>query len=219
MFGAIAPRYDLLNRLLSVGRDTYWRKRTIKEIAKLEQGRILDVATGTGDMAFLLAAATPDKVSIVGMDFCREMLVKARNKAQINRKIDFLAAPCEMIPFKDCSFDALTIAFGVRNFDERANGLLEMYRVLKPEGKLVILEFSVPHNLIVRAFYYLYMRWVLPAMGGLLSRFSAYQYLPESVYQFPSREEFLENLADIGFIELSHKDLTFGIVTIYSGKK
>jgi len=222
MFRGIAPRYDFLNRLLSLGFDIRWRRFAVNLIDYSSGGRILDVATGTGDMALHIASATPASVSIVGMDFCKEMIDIASTKTGISSHPDrilFAVAPCEIIPFRDCAFDSVTIAFGVRNLDNRNQGLREMYRVLKPGGKLVILEFSIPRNRIFRHVYQLYFRCVLPIVGGLFSKLSAYRYLPESVYQFPSREDFTVDLTSCGFTGIVHHDLTFGIVTVYTGRK
>jgi demethylmenaquinone methyltransferase/2-methoxy-6-polyprenyl-1,4-benzoquinol methylase len=222
MFSGIAPRYDFLNRLLSLGCDIRWRRYAVCKIDYGSEGRILDVATGTGDMALHLAETTPASVSIVGIDFCQEMIDIAKSKTGNSSQPDrlqFAVAPCEMIPFRDCTFDSVTIAFGVRNLDDRRQGLGEIYRVLKTGGKLVILEFSIPRNKIFRSLYQLYFHRILPIIGGLFSKLSAYEYLPESVYQFPPREEFKVHLTRCGFTDVVHEDLTFGIVTVFTGRK
>ncbi len=222
MFKGIASRYDLLNRLLSFGIDIYWRKFAANLIQCNREGRILDVATGTGDMVLHIAATTPASVSIMGMDFCKEMIeiakVKTGNSLHPER-IAFAVAPCEIIPFRNDTFDSVTISFGIRNLDNRNRGLQEMYRVLKPGGKIVVLEFSTPQNRHFRYIYHWYFRRLLPIIGALISNFNAYKYLPESVSEFPSREDFKKHLASSGFINITHHDLTFGIVTVYTGRK
>lgn len=222
MFKGIASTYDFLNRLLSFGIDNHWRRFAVGLIDYDMGGRILDAATGTGDMALRIATTTPASVGVVGMDFCKEMIEIARVKMGNSRyaeRIAFTVAPCEVIPFRDCSFDSITIAFGIRNLDNKNEGLKEMYRVLKPGGKIVILEFSAPGNGLLGLIYSWYFRKVLPFIGGLVSNFSAYKYLPESVYEFPSREDFIKVISSSGFIDIIHQDLTLGIVTIFTGRK
>lgn len=222
MFKGIAERYDFLNRLLSFGFDVHWRRFAAGLIDYDKDGRILDAATGTGDMALRIAATTPVSVSIVGMDFCKEMLdiasVKKERSLHADR-ISFAVAPCEVIPFRDCTFDSVTIAFGIRNLDSRNEGLKEIYRVLKPGGKIVILEFSVPGNGLFGLIYRWYFHKVLPSVGGLFSKFKAYKYLPTSVSEFPSREEFKKSLSYCGFTNVTHDDLTSGIVTVFTARK
>ncbi len=222
MFKGIASRYDFLNKLLSFGMDTYWRRFAARLVYYSMGGTILDAATGTGDLALSIAAFTPASVRIVGMDFCKEMIELARIKTENSRdkeRIDFTVAPCEVIPFRDCSFDSVTIAFGIRNLYNRTEGLKEMYRVLKPGGKIVILEFSAPENGFLGLIYSWYFKKVLPFIGGFVSNFNAYKYLPESVYEFPSREDFKKIICSYGFVDVSHQDLTSGIVTIFTGRR
>lgn len=222
MFGSIAPRYDLLNRLLSFGIDRRWRRFAVKQINCGGGGRILDVATGTGDVALEIAAQTPASVTIVGADFCKEMVDLGRVKVAQSPyadRITFEVAPCEAIPFPDGTFDAVTIAFGIRNVVDRAQGLREMLRVLKNGGRIVILEFSTPHSALFKRLYHFYFLKVLPVIGGLFSQFSAYQYLPDSVLEFPSQEEFKGLMASVGFTHLRHYDLTGGIATVYVGER
>jgi demethylmenaquinone methyltransferase/2-methoxy-6-polyprenyl-1,4-benzoquinol methylase len=222
MFKGIAPRYDFLNRLLSFGVDIRWRKFAASLIEYKKDGKILDAATGTGDMALHIAAVTPASLSIVGMDFCKEMIDIARtkkNNSLYSERINLAVAPCEIIPFRDDTFDSVTIAFGIRNLDNRVLGLKEMYRVLRPGGKIVILEFSIPRNRLFGNIYQWYFRSLLPVVGGFFSKFSAYKYLPESVSEFPSRENFKRILADSGFTDLTHYDKTLGVVTLYTGYK
>lgn len=222
MFGSIAPRYDLLNRLLSFGIDRRWRRFAVRQITCSEAGSVLDVATGTGDVALEIAARTPPSVRIVGVDFCREMVVLGMQKVQASPyagRITMEVAPCEAIPFPEESFDSVTIAFGIRNVVDRLLGLKEMRRVLKTGGRLVILEFSTPRSKLFKTLYYFYFLRVLPVIGGLFSKFSAYKYLPDSVLEFPSQEEFKGLMAAAGFKHLAHYDLTGGIATVYVGEK
>lgn len=222
MFGSIAPRYDLLNRLLSFGIDRRWRRFAVRQITTTETGSVLDVATGTGDVALEIAARTPASVRIVGVDFCREMVELGVEKVKASPyagRITFEVAPCEAIPYPEESFDSATIAFGIRNVVDRIQGLREMRRVLKSGGRVVILEFSTPRCKLFKALYYFYFLKVLPVIGGLFSKFSAYKYLPDSVLEFPSQEEFKGLMAEAGFRNPRHFDLTGGIATVYVGEK
>jgi demethylmenaquinone methyltransferase / 2-methoxy-6-polyprenyl-1,4-benzoquinol methylase len=222
MFGAIAPRYDFLNRLLSLGIDRRWRKVAVGMIRCPEGGRVLDVATGTGDVALEIASRSPASVKVTGIDFCREMVDLGRVKVADSPyagRISLEVAPCEEIPFADDTFDAATIAFGIRNVVDRKQGLAEMHRVLKPGGIMVILEFSTPVTPLFRRLYHWYFLKVLPAVAGFFSQKSAYQYLPDSVLEFPPREAFEGLMAEVGLTNISHRDLTFGIATVYRGEK
>lgn len=222
MFDSIAPRYDFLNRLLSLGIDRRWRRFAVRQIKYTENGRILDVATGTGDVALEIAARTPATVSIVGVDFSKEMVELGKVKignSQYSKRITMEVAPCEAIPFAEQSFDSVTIAFGIRNVVDRLQGLKEMQRVLKTGGRVVILEFSTPRSKLFKSIYYFYFLRVLPVVGGLFSKFSAYKYLPDSVLEFPSREEFKALMTAAGFDDPKHFDLTGGIATVYVGEK
>ncbi len=222
MFGAIAPRYDFLNRLLSFGIDRRWRTKAVRLLKYREGSRILDVATGTGDVALEIALRTPESVKITGADFCKEMVdlgvVKVAASPYAGR-IDLKVAPCEDLPFASDTFDSITIAFGIRNVVDRKLGLAEMWRVLRPGGRMVILEFSTPRSRLFRQLYYFYFRRLLPIVGGLFSRYNAYKYLPDSVLEFPSQEEFSRMLAEAGFRNVHLHELTFGIATIYVGEK
>ncbi len=222
MFDTIAPRYDLLNRLLSFGIDKRWRRYAVSQLNIPAGGRVLDIATGTCDVALEIARRTDSSVSIVGEDFTQGMLVHGQQKLDQSvyaGRIMLVNAPCEAIPHPDQSFDAITIAFGIRNVIDREQGLREMIRVLKPGGRVVILEFSNPRSRLFRSLYYFYFRQLLPAIGGLFSQRSAYQYLPDSVLEFPAQEKFIEMMRDAGFINAQHTDLTFGISTVYVGDK
>ena len=222
MFGAIAPRYDFLNRLLSFGIDRRWRTKAVRLLKYSEGSRILDVATGTGDVALEIALRTPGSVKITGADFCREMVdlgaVKVAASPYADR-IDLKVAPCEDLPFANDTFDSITIAFGIRNVVDRKLGLAEMWRVLRPGGRMIILEFSTPRSRFFRQLYHFYFRRLLPVVGGLFSRYNAYKYLPDSVLEFPSQEEFSLMLAEAGFRNIHLHELTFGIATIYVGEK
>ncbi len=222
MFGAIAPRYDFLNRLLSFGIDRRWRTKAVRLLKYREGSRILDVATGTGDVALEIALRTPDSVRITGADFCKEMVdlgvVKVAASPYADR-IDLKVAPCEDLPFANDTFDSITIAFGIRNVVDRKLGLAEMWRVLRPGGRMIVLEFSTPRSLLFRQLYYFYFRRLLPVVGGLFSRYNAYKYLPDSVLEFPSQEEFSHMIAEAGFRNIHLHELTFGIATIYVGEK
>lgn len=222
MFGAIAPRYDFLNRLLSFGIDRRWRTKAVRLLKYREGSRILDVATGTGDVALEIALRTPDSVRITGADFCQEMVdlgaVKVAASPYAGR-IDLRVAPCEDLPFANDTFDSITIAFGIRNVVDRKLGMAEMWRVLRPGGRMIILEFSTPRSLLFRQLYYFYFRRLLPVVGGLFSRYNAYKYLPDSVLEFPSQEEFSRMIAEAGFRNIHLHELTFGIATIYVGEK
>ena len=222
MFDAIAPRYDLLNRLLSFGIDRRWRKNAVGLLTLPANGMVLDVATGTGDVALEIASRTPATVQIIGADFTQGMLVHGRDKVAASpyaQRIQLVNAPCEELPFPPALFDAVTIAFGIRNVVDRPAGLREMCRVLKPGGRVVILEFSNPKSRTFKALYDFYFLQVLPRIGGLISRRSAYQYLPDSVQAFPPREDFMQMMQEAGFSSVTHHDQTFGIATIYTGIK
>ncbi len=222
MFGTIAPRYDFLNRLLSFGIDRRWRTKAVSLLKYQEGSRILDVATGTGDVALEIARSTPPSVSITGADFCKEMVELGQVKVAASpyaSRINFRVAPCEDLPFPDNTFDSITIAFGIRNVVDRRLGLAEMWRVLRPGGRMIILEFSTPRSQFFRQIYYFYFRRLLPMIGGLFSRYNAYKYLPDSVLEFPSHQEFSRMISAAGFSKIQIKELTFGIASIYVGDK
>ena len=222
MFASIAPRYDFLNCLLSLGQDKNWRKRAIDLLDPVKNDRILDVATGTCDMIIEIAKR---KLStyIFGIDFCQNMLTLGKTKVSqknFNNKISFQIGSGECLPFANDFFDSIICSFGVRNFANIQMGLEEFYRVLKPGGKIVILEFSEPQNKILNIIYVFYFHFILPKIGNLVSGHSnAYSYLPESVANFPNQKEFIEWIRKIGFKKASFIELTFGIVSIHRAFK
>ena len=222
MFSAIAPRYDFLNRLLSAGRDRAWRREAVAATALPREGSLLDVCTGTADMALEAARQFPD-ARIVGVDFSRPMIALGAAKierARLTDRVRLEVAPAEALPFPDDSFDAATVAFGLRNVPDRQRGLREMRRVLKPGGRAVILEFTTPPGALLRRVYLWYFHRVLPRIGRLVSGHpSAYSYLPASVADFPSPEGLAAWMRDAGFHDVSYRLLTGGIVAIHVGVK
>jgi demethylmenaquinone methyltransferase/2-methoxy-6-polyprenyl-1,4-benzoquinol methylase len=222
MFDDISGRYDLLNRLLSFGIDRSWRRFAVSQLSIPKGGCVLDIATGTCDVALEIAAQTDPSITIVGEDFTQGMLTQGQKKINVSpyaERISLVNAPCEEIPHPDETFDGITIAFGIRNVVDRQAGLREMVRVLKPGGRAVILEFSTPRSRAFRALYYFYFQKVLPTIGGLFSRRSAYQYLPDSVMEFPERKQFVSMMTEAGFGRVQYTDLTCGIATVYVGDK
>jgi len=224
MFSAIAPRYDLLNRLLSLGLDRVWRKKAVDVLAPEADQCYLDIATGTGDVALEIAGRPiSPPLHIVGMDFSPKMLELAKKKVRhqkLESTIQMEEGTAESMPFEESRFQGTITAFGVRNFADVEQGLKEMWRVLQPGGKTVILEFSHPQNPILKFLYCLYFDRILPLIGKMISRHpDAYSYLPQSVGRFPVREEFVGYLEGAGFQNISYSDLTLGIVTLYTGTK
>lgn len=222
MFDQIAFRYDFLNRFLSGGIDIYWRKQAIKELKEIKPQIILDVATGTADVAIMASKyLRPEKV--IGIDISEGMLQLGREKIAkllLSNHIELQHGDSEAINFEENTFDAVTVAFGVRNFQNLEQGLREMYRVLKPDGKVVILEFSQPRQILFKGFYNLYMKLVCPGVGKWISKNrDAYKYLHNSVKAFPEGETFLHILQQVGFSTTSLKRLSLGICTIYCGRK
>ncbi len=221
MFDSIAFRYDFMNRFLSGGIDVYWRKRAIRELAEVQPKTVLDVATGTADVA-ILSYKYLKPVKITGIDLSEGMLKLGRQKItqlKLDNYIELLQGDSETIEFPDNSFDAITVAFGVRNYENLHKGLLEMYRVLKPGGKLVVLEFSKPGKAL-QGFYNMYMKTIAPLIGKIVSKNkAAYQYLNDSVQAFPEGKRFLDILENTGWKNTYLKALTFGICTIYCGIK
>ena len=222
MFTSIAPRYDFLNRLLSVGQDKYWRQRAIDLLDPIGNERILDVATGTGDMVIEVAKRNLS-VQIFGIDFSQRMLDLGRIKIArngYNQAVSLQIGSGECLPFADESFDGVICAFGIRNFADVQLGLREFFRVLKPGGRVVVLEFSIPQNQFLKTAYEWYFNLILPKIGNIISGHSnAYSYLPESVANFPSQKKFIKWIEKIGFKKVSFSELTFGIVSIHRGYK
>lgn len=215
MFDNIAPRYDFLNRLLSMRIDTFWRKRLVDKAIEVSSKTILDVACGTGDLTISLAKRT--KANVEGVDLSAGMVKVGQEKMQqLGLDVKLVVGDAEKLPYEDASFDVVTCAFGVRNFGNLKGGLYEMKRVLKPGGRLLILEFSQSKNVLFK----FYFKHVLPTVGGWISKDKrAYQYLPTSVGEFPSGEKFVSLLAEIGFHETSFKPLTGSIATIYQAQR
>ena len=221
MFDRIAPKYDLLNHILSAGIDRHWRKKLINRLAKSHPQSILDIATGTGDIAIAAADLHPKKITAI--DISEKMLAVAAGKVKekkLESIIELKRANSESLSYDDNSFDAITVAFGVRNFEHLQEGFKEMHRVLKPNGICLILEFSQPVHFPVKQLYRFYSAYILPRIGGVISKEkSAYQYLPESVKAFPQGNSFLELFSSAGFKNTTWQPLTFGIASLYEGHK
>lgn len=221
MFDRIAHRYDLLNRLLSLGQDVVWRKKVAAHLPDLAQMQVLDLATGTGDLLLTLARRNDNVAGGVGIDLAEKMLEIGRQKITrqgLDGMLRLQAGDAVQIPFDDQQFDAVTISFGIRNVLDVPRSLSEMRRVLNPGGRALILEFSLPANALLRKLYLFYFRHVLPRIGGLISGDSyAYRYLNETVETFPYGEAFCELMRQAGFEAVRMTPLTFGIATIYQG--
>ena len=222
MFSSIAPRYDLLNRLLSLGTDRRWRRKAVAWIRPETGGVHLDVATGTADVALEIFRQKGIGAFVAGVDISAAMMRIGREKAAragLSGRLAFVRAPGEALPFRDNAFDSASIAFGIRNVVCRDRGLKEMCRVVKPGGRIVILEFSQPESALFGALFRFYFTRVLPLLGGLLSRRSAYTYLPDSVREFPPPRAFAEMMREAGCDTVTFRALTWGIVTLYVGVK
>lgn len=222
MFDRIAAKYDALNHLLSFNIDKVWRCKTAKTVAKCHPESILDLATGTADLAIALAKHNP-KAHIIGMDISEKMLDIGRQKVakrQLEGQIELHLGDAAALPFEDNQFDAVTVAFGVRNFEDLSQGLSEICRVLKPNGRAVILEFSMPERFLVKQLYHFYFKRVLPKIGEAVSKdASAYNYLPTSVERFPKPKDFLDMLDRHGLKQGQAKPMTMGIATLYTAIK
>jgi len=221
MFDAISNNYDGLNRVISLGIDVKWRKKVVKIVGKNNPKKILDIATGTGDLALMMSDLNPEK--IVGLDISEGMLSVGKqkiNKANLSDKIEMIVGDSEEMPFADETFDAITVSFGVRNFANLDKGIKEIARVLKPSGVLVILETSNPTKFPFKQGYKLYTNIFLPIIGKLFSKDKvAYSYLSESANSFPFGEAFNNILQKNGFKHTKHNPVTFGVATIYTAHK
>jgi len=226
MFREISPRYDFMNHFLSGGVDYYWRWRTVRRCAPQGAAPILDVCTGTGDLALAYWKAGRGKIAVTGTDFTESMLEIARKKRdrlspEAAKHIQFLEADTQELPFPDNQFQIVSVAFGLRNVSDTRRGVREMLRVCQPGGRVAILEFSLPGNPVLKKLYQLYFRYVLPRLGQLLARNNqaAYNYLPESVSEFPYGQELAAILEECGLEAVRWYPLTFGIATLYLGQK
>jgi demethylmenaquinone methyltransferase/2-methoxy-6-polyprenyl-1,4-benzoquinol methylase len=223
MFDAIADRYDFLNHLLSAGVDRRWRKRAIRSLALTGGERVLDVCTGTADLAIAAVGARPAAARVVGVDFAGAMLSVARGKLRrrrLDNRVALVRGDATRIPLGDGSVDAITIAFGIRNVENIAAACAEMRRVLKPGGRIAILEFAIPLQPVIRGVYLWYFNHILPRIGRVLSRHNAaYGYLPASVSAFATPDEFVTILRPHGFVDISAVPLTLGIVFLYAARR
>lgn len=222
MFDNIAPDYDKLNHILSLNIDKNWRKKAVRELAdEARPLNVLDVACGTGDFTIEIARKVPHGSTVVGVDISDGMIAVGLEKlAKLGIDAALEVADCEALPYEDNTFDRISVGFGVRNFEHLELGLSEMYRVLTPGGKLVILELSVPSNAFIRWCYKLYFLKILPFIGGLVSGDrSAYEYLPASVLRFPAPDKFMSIMKSAGFDVVEHRAMTLGVCRMYIGKK
>ena len=222
-FTRVAHRYDLANHLLSGGIDFRWRKNLVRLANRNPCSHVLDLATGSGDVAFALQRGLSSNPKITGLDFCEPMLIQARKKRnQINldtEKYPFIEGDCLDLPFSDNTFDLVTISFGLRNLADREKGLSEMYRVLKPGGRLIVLEFSQPYWWF-RPFYYFYLRLILPWLARFVTGDrEAYLYLGTSISNFPNRADLCKELEEVGFGQVMVKAMTFSIVSLHYGDR
>jgi demethylmenaquinone methyltransferase / 2-methoxy-6-polyprenyl-1,4-benzoquinol methylase len=225
MFAGIAPRYDLMNHVLSANVDRWWRRQTVRRLRITSRSPVLDVCTGTGDLAISMAKDLPTDVRILGMDFCSEMLdiarVKQAKQSITESKLQFLEADTQVLPLEDSSVQIVTVAFGLRNVNDTQKGLSEMIRVCEPGGQVVVLEFSKPTVIGLKQMYDWYFRYVLPTIGQTFAKNkeSAYAYLPESVRRFPCGEELAVLMRQTGLKSVDVIPMTGGIATLYVGVK
>lgn len=223
MFNDIAPSYDRLNHLMSLGIDNIWRKKALKEIVDGTQQQILDVACGTGDSTIAIAKAMEPGGRVTGIDISAGMMEPLMRKAAhegVHDRIKLLQADALQMPFEADTFHRVTCAFGIRNFEDRKKGLAEFLRVLKPGGRAVILELGIPDKPFIKTLYDIYFRHILPLIGGLISgNRAAYRYLPESVYAFPRPEAFCAMMERAGFHNVRHRNFTFGLCRLFIGEK
>ena len=223
MFDDIAPSYDSLNHVMSLNVDRLWRRHALREVVDGTPQRILDVACGTGDRTIALAKAAAPGSEVTGVDISEGMMARVMEKAAregVQERITLRQADAEALPYEEGSFHRVTCSFGVRNFEHKELGLSEFYRVLKPGGKAVVLELSVPRNRLVRKAYDLYFLHLMPKIGGKLSgNKAAYRYLPASVHAFPSPEAFRDMMETAGFRHVRHRSLTWGLCRMFIGEK
>ncbi len=222
LFDNIAPDYDRLNHILSLNIDKGWRRKAVRQIADEDRPmRVLDVACGTADFTIEIAQKVAPGSIVTGVDISEGMMAVGKEKIRrAGVSAELYVADCEALPYEAGTFDRISVGFGVRNFEHLDIGLKEMSRVLKQDGKLVILELSVPSNPVIRWFYKLYFLKILPAVGGLISGDrGAYEYLPASVLRFPAPEQFIQMMKSAGFDIVEHTPLTFGICRMYGGRK
>lgn len=222
MFDSIAPAYDTMNRLMTLGIDRRWRRKTVAEVVGAHPAAILDIATGTGDLAIAMARAAAD-ATVTGVDLSEGMVEVGRRKvaaAGLADRVSLAVADALALPFADNSFDVITVAFGVRNFEHLAEGYGEMLRVLRPGGRLCVLELTPPSSALVKPFYAAYTRGVIPLVGKLISGDSdAYTYLPKSIAAVPAREAMTALIAGAGFAAAAYRSFTFGVCTLYTATK
>lgn len=222
MFDKVSSKYDFLNRILTFGLDIGWRKKVVKMVANTNPSKVLDIATGTGDLAIMLSKGIPN-ASIVGLDISSGMLSIAKEKVETKKlddKIELVLGDSEKLNFEDATFDAVTVSYGVRNFEDLDKGLLEIYRVLKPNGILVVLETSQPTSFPMKQLFTFYSKYIIPLVGGLFSKDKkAYDYLPESAKKFPFGKAFNNILLKNGFNKATDIAVAYGISTIYQANK
>jgi len=222
MFDSIAPAYDLMNRAMTLGIDRLWRAQAVGMLRRADPRRILDVATGTGDLAICLARKLPD-ARITGVDLSSSMIAVGRQKilkAGLADRVTLHEADCLSLPFPDASFDCITVAYGVRNFANLLEGYREMHRVLRPGGTLCVIELSTPVNPLVKPLYNLYTRTLIPALGRLVSKDArAYSYLPESIAAVAQRNDMCELMRRAGFSSTAYRSLTLGVCCIYTATR
>jgi demethylmenaquinone methyltransferase/2-methoxy-6-polyprenyl-1,4-benzoquinol methylase len=222
MFNTIAPKYDLMNRVMTFGIDKRWRSITVKTLKKAGVQNVLDIATGTGDLAIKLSKEI-DGSHITGIDLSEGMISVGKTKVEqagLSNRITLATADALQMPFADNSFDAITVAYGVRNFEHLDKGYAEMLRVLRPGGMLCVLELTPPSSPIVKPFYAAYTRGIIPVVGRLLSNDKrAYTYLPESIAAVPARQDMLNLMSKAGFSDTTYRSFTFGVCTLYTALK
>lgn len=222
MFDNIAPAYDFMNRAMTFGIDRCWRRKAVDMLAKTSPREILDVATGTGDLAMLLARRIKES-KVTGLDLSEGMIAVGRKKvgeAGLEERISLQCGDCLNMPFEENSFDAVTVAYGVRNFENLLQGYREMLRVLRPGGTINVIELSTPTSPIVKPLYKFYTRYIIPTVGRMVSKdVRAYAYLPESIAAVPQRQAMTSLMSEAGFINTSYRTLTFGTCCIYTATK